>query len=124
MSLMYEQESYAVLGACFEVYKEKDCGFVEPVYHECLAIELELQQIPFVSKRPLQLIYKGRPLTQRYEPDFVCFGRIIVELKSASALCDEHRAQVHNYLRATGLRLGLLVNFNHYPKVQFERIIL
>jgi GxxExxY protein len=124
MSLVYEQESYRVLGACFEVCKEKGYGFVEPVYHECLAIEFEMQQIPFVSKRPLQLTYKGRPLTQRYEPDFVCFGLIIVELKAVSALCDEHRAQVHNYLRATGLRLGLLVNLNHYPKVHFERIVL
>jgi GxxExxY protein len=124
MSLLYEQESYRVLGACFEVYKEKGCGFVEPVYQECLHIEFELQQIPFVAKQPLQLSYKGRLLKQHYEPDFVCFGLIIVELKAVSALCDAHRAQVHNYLRATGMRLGFLINFNHFPKLHYERIIL
>jgi GxxExxY protein len=71
----------------------------------------------------LQLNYKGRPLRQTYAPDFICYGKIIVELKAVSALNGDHRAQVHNYLKATGLRLSLLVNFGHHPKLEHERII-
>lgn len=122
--LIYEEESYRIIGACFEVYKEKGCGFLEPVYQECLEIELGLQRIPFVALKPLALSYKGCPLKQRYVADFICFEKIIVELKAVAGLADEHRAQVLNYLHATGLRLGLLVNLGHYPKVEFERIVV
>lgn len=122
--LIYEEESYRIIGACFEVYKEKGCGFLEPVYQECLEIELGLQRIPFVALKPLTLSYKGCPLKQRYVADFICFEKIIVELKAVAGLADEHRAQVLNYLHATGLRLGLLVNLGHYPKVEFERIVV
>jgi len=87
-------------------------------------MELGIQAIPFQPKVALQLSYKGRPLTQKYVPDLICFGKIIVELKAVSELTDEHRAQVHNYLKATGYRLGLLVNFCHYPKLEYERIVL
>jgi GxxExxY protein len=112
------------MGACFEVYKEKGCGFLEAVFQECLELEFGDQQIPFVSQPKLALTYKGRPLKQTYVPDFVCFDKVIVELKAVSALADEHRAQMHNYLRATGHHLGLLVNFGHFPKVEYERIAL
>lgn len=122
--LIYEEDSYKIIGACFEVYKEKGCGFLEPVYQECLEIELGLQGIPYVAQQTLALAYKGRPLKQRYVADFVCFERILVELKAVAELADEHRAQVMNYLRATRLRLGLLVNFGHYPKIEFERIVI
>jgi GxxExxY protein len=122
--IIYREESYKIMGACFEVYKEKGCGFLESVYHECLEMELADQHIPFVAQNKLQLTYKGRPLKQTYEPDFACFDKIILEIKAVSKLTDEHRAQVHNYLRATGHRLGLLVNFGHYPKVESERIAL
>ena len=81
-----------------------------------------MQAVPFIAHPTVALEYKGRPLKQVYMPDFVCFSRIIVEIKAVSKLTDEHRAQVHNYLRATGHRLGLLVNFGHYPKVEAERI--
>jgi GxxExxY protein len=121
--LIYKEESYRIIGACFEVYNEKGCGFVEPVYQECLEIELGLQAIPFVPKTELALFYKGRPLTRKYEPDFICFGSIIVEIKAVSDLIDEHRAQVHNYLKATGYKLGLLVNFGEHPKLTYERIV-
>jgi GxxExxY protein len=123
-NIIYKEESYRVIGACFEVYREKGCGFVEPVYQECLEFELGLQQIPFQPQVELSLSYKGRPLKQRYVPDFICFGRIILEIKAVSELNDEHRAQVHNYLRATGYKLGLLVNFGHYPGVEHERIVV
>jgi len=122
--IIYAEESYKIMGACFEAYKEKGCGFLEAVYQECLEMEFGDQAIPFQAQQKLNLTYKGRPLKQTYEPDFVCFGKIIVEIKAVSALTDEHRAQVHNYLRATGHRLGLLVNFGHYPRVESERIVL
>ncbi len=112
------------MGACFEVYKEKGSGFVEPVYQECMEFELGDRKIPFTAKPPLSLLYKGRPLRSKYEPDFICYDLIVLELKAVTALADEHRAQVQNYLRATRLRLGLLVNFGHYPKLEYERIVL
>jgi GxxExxY protein len=120
---LYKDETYKVIGACFEVYKEKGCGFLEPVYQECMEIELGLQAIPFMPKKSLRLEYKGRPLKHTYEPDLICFGKIVVELKAVSALADEHRAQLLNYLNATGLAVGLLVNFGHYPKLEYERIV-
>ena len=121
--LLYKEESYKIIGASFEVYREKGCGFLEAVYQECVEIELELQGILFVPKKPLSLEYKGRPLRTKYEPDLICFDKIVVELKAVTELADEHRAQVQNYLKATGYKLGLLINFGHYPKVQIERII-
>lgn len=121
--LLLEQESYALRGAIFEVYREMGCGFLEAVYHECLAKELRLRNIPFVTQQEIKLSYKGETLAQTYRPDFVCFDSIIVELKAVKDVCDEHRAQLHNYLKASGLKLGFLVNFGHYPKATIERII-
>ncbi len=123
MEIFYKDESYRIMGACFEVYKEKGSGFVEPVYQECLSLELAIQEIPFAEQMTLPLAYKGHALKQVYKPDFICFGKIILEIKAVSNLTDEHRAQVHNYLKATGHKLGLLVNFGHYPKVEWERIV-
>ena len=120
--IIYKKESYAIIGACFEVYNAKGCGFLEPVYHECLAIEFEYQRIPAISKPSLTLSYRGRTLLQTYQPDFVCFDKIVLELKTVSSLADEHRAQLLNYLHAIGFELGLLVNFGHYPKLGYERI--
>lgn len=121
--LKFEKESYRIRGAIFEVYREMGCGFLEPVYQECLEKELALQEIPFAPQRELQLQYKGDPLVQTYKPDFICFELIIVEIKAVKELANEHRAQVHNYLKASGLELGLLANFGHYPKVEIERIV-
>ena len=120
--IIYKKESYSIIGACFEVYNDKGCGFLEPVYQECLAIEFEHQGIPAIAKSLLTLSYRGRILAQTYQPDFVCFEKIIVELKAVSALADEHRAQLLNYLHTTGFELGLLINFGHYPKLEYERI--
>ena len=122
--IIYRDESCQIMGACFEVYREKGCGFLEAVYQECLEMELADQGLPFVARQLLSLGYKGRPLRQAYAPDLICFDKIVVELKSVSKLTDEHRAQVQNYLRATGHRLGLLVNFGHFPKIESERIAL
>ena len=121
--LILKEECYRVMGACFEVYKEKDCDLLEAVYQECLELEFGFQAIPSVAQMLWALSYKGVPLQQTYKADFVCFGTVLVEIKAVSALADELRAQVMNYLHATGLRVGLLVNFGHYPKVEWERIV-
>ena len=118
-----KEESYKIIGACYEVYKDKGCGFLEAVYQECLEIELRLQGVAFVARQPLALNYKGQLLQQVYLPDLLCFDKIVVELKAVSALADEHRAQVINYLHATGCEVGLLVNFGHFPRIEFERLV-
>ncbi len=118
VEIVLKDESYAIVGACFAVYNEMGCGFSEPVYQECLEIELTDRKIPFRPQTQLQLHYKGRALKRCYVPDFVCYEKVIIEIKAVKELCDEHRAQLHNYLKATGFKLGLLVNFCHYPKLQ------
>jgi GxxExxY protein len=122
--ILYKDEVYAIQGAIFDVYREMGCGFLEPVYQECLEKELKLRGIPFESQIELRLRYKGGVLDLTYKPDLVCYGNIIVELKAVKEIDDVHRAQVFNYLKATSLRLGLLVNFGHYPKATVERIIM
>jgi GxxExxY protein len=121
-SIIYKLESFEIMGACFEVYKEKGSGFVESVYQECLEMEFDDRKIPFKAQVELALSYKGRPLKSKFKPDFICNDKIVVELKAVTGLTNEHRAQVQNYLRATKMKLGLLVNFGHYPKVEYERI--
>lgn len=122
--ILYAQECYAIQGAVFTVYREMGSGFLEAVYQECMEKELSTCSIPFISQRELKLYYKGEALDQTYRPDLICFCKIIVELKAVKEICPEHRAQVFNYLKASGLKLGLIVNFGHYPKVQIERIVL
>ncbi len=121
--ILFRDESCAIVGACFEVYKEKGNGFLEAVYQECLAMEFADRGIPFVEQPKLARTYKGRPLRQFYQPDFLCFGKVIVEIKAVKTLADEHRAQTINYLKSTGHQLGLLVNFGHFPKVENERFV-
>jgi GxxExxY protein len=123
IDIVFRDESYKIIGACFAVYKEKGNGFLEAVYQECLALEFSEQRIPFVGQPKLRLKYKGQDLRQSYEPDFECYGQIIVELKAVKNLADEHRAQIINYLKATGKQLGLLINFGHFPKIEHERFV-
>jgi GxxExxY protein len=99
------------------------CGFLEGVYQECLEIELREQGIPFESQPTILLQYHSLYLKQKYQPDFVCYGKIVLEIKATSKLINENRAQLLNYLNGTGYELGLLVNFGHYPKLEYERII-
>ena len=122
--LIYKDESYKIMGACFEVYQTLGRGFLEPVYQECLELELADRGIPFVPQRKLPISYKKRVLKQFYKADLLCFEKIVIEVKAVTELCDEHRAQVFNYLKATGMRLGILVNFGSYPKLEHHRIVL
>lgn len=121
--LIYSDESYAIIGACFEVYKRMGCGFLEAVYQECLEIELKHQGIPFSAQREFALSYRDQTLRQTFKPDFVCYDKIIVEIKAVSCLADEHRSQILNYLNASKMQLGLLVNFGHSPKIEYERFV-
>lgn len=120
--IVFEKESYAIMGGCFEVYKNKGCGLTEPVYQECLEIEFDFLKLAVVAHPQLPVTYRGRTLKHHFVPDFICFEKIILEIKAVRTLADEHRAQVLNYLHATGHQLGLLVNFGHFPKVEYERI--
>jgi GxxExxY protein len=122
--ILYKDECYAIQGAVFEVYREMGCGFLEAVYQECLEKELATREIPFASQQELKLTYKGQLLRRTYKPDLICYGTIIVELKALTTTTGEHKAQVLNYLKATGIRLGLLVNFGCHPKATVERIVL
>ncbi|MEO5916577.1 MAG: GxxExxY protein [Luteolibacter sp.] len=123
MDLIYREEVFAVIGACFEVYNEMSSGFLEDVYQEALERELSARCIPFDSKPKLEIFYKGKLLTKKYEPDFVLHSKIIMEIKAVRVLTDEHRAQVHNYLKASSFQVGLLVNFGKPGTLEYERIV-
>ena len=111
MGLLYENESYKIIGAAMEVHRELGPGFLEAVYQEALAIEFEKQGIPFVREPKLMVSYKGVQLSKYYEADFICYEKIIVETKATKQLTGSDESQVINYLKATGLKLGLLFNF-------------
>lgn len=121
---LFSAETFRIRGALFDVYRTLGPGYLESVYQECLALEFAKRDIPFEAGRRLSLTYKGVSLKQGFVADLVCFDQIIIELKAVRTVAPEHRAQVINYLRATGLRLGLLVNFGSAPKLEFERFAL
>lgn len=123
MDLIYREEVYGIIGACFEVYNEIGSGFLEEVYQQALEHELSLRNIPFVAKPKLEIYYKGVLLNKKYEPDFVPHEKIIMEIKAVTALAAEHRAQVHNYLKASSFKVGLLVNFGKPKDLEYERIV-
>ena len=120
--LLYKNECYAIQGAIFEVYREMGCGFLEAVYQECLEKEFGAQNIPFEAQKELVVSYKGEPLSQTYKADFICYGKIVIEIKALKEIAKEHKAQLLNSLKITGLKLGLLVNFGSYPKVEIVRM--
>ena len=122
--VLFKSEVFAIQGAIFEVNREMGAGFLEAVYRKCLAREFTCRNIPFEEHKQFPVTYKGEPLGQTYQTDFVCYGEIIIELKACQDISPAHRAQVINYLKASKLRLGLLVNFGSFPKAQVERIIL
>jgi len=119
---LYESETYKIIGAMMEVHKTLGCGFLETVYQEALAIEFEKQRIPFEKEKILLLFYKGVQLEKFYVADFVCYDKIIVELKALSALTTIHDSIMINYLKATKLKVGLLANFGE-PSLKYKRII-
>ena len=122
--IIYKEESYKIIGAAFKVYNTLGHGFLEAVYQEALEIEFQKQGIPYEREKELKIVYDGVELKQTYKADFVCFEKIIVELKAVSALDDVHRSQVYNYLHATGHQLGLLLNFGYPDELEHERIVI
>lgn len=121
---MLKQEGYDLMAAAFEVYNEEGVGFLEEIYQECMEIELEERGIPFVSQGELTVFYKKRPLKKKYRSDFLVLGEMIVELKAVKALCPEHEAQLLNYLKATGKRIGYLINFGNAKELEWKRMAL
>ena len=122
--IFFKEESFAIQGAAFEVYKKMGSGFLESVYQECLEKEFTLRKIPYKNQVEITLNYKNIPLNQTYRADFVCYDSILIEIKAVSQILNVHRAQVLNYLRASNLKLGLLLNFSSFPKIGIERIVL
>lgn len=120
---LYRDESYAIIAGCFAVYNDKGYCFTEPIYHECLEVEFHHLGLPFASKPPIALSYRGQKLQHSFAPDFVCFDKIILEIKAVETLAPPHRAQTINYLHAGDFDLGLLVSFGSYPKLQYERFL-
>ena len=120
--LIYKTESYAIIGACMEVHRHLGHGFLEAVYQEALAIELTEQKIPFVRESALEIQYKSVPLQKTYNADFICYDKILLELKALSELSNDHTGQVLNYLKATHFKLGILVNFGK-PSLEYKRIV-
>ncbi len=123
-NLLYKDEVYKIVGAAFEVYNELGNGFLEAVYQEALEIELNLQKIKFIPQNELKIFYKHNELKQKYKPDFLVYDKIIVEIKSIKTLTDNDYAQLINYLKATNLKLGLLINFGSQKKLEWKRFIL
>jgi GxxExxY protein len=121
--LIYKQECYDIIGACMDVHKELGFGFLENVYHEALMYEFMDCFIPFESEVALKIKYKHRMLEKEYFADFICYEKIIVEIKALSCITGEHEAQVINYLKATGYQLGLLINFGT-KSLSYKRLVL
>jgi GxxExxY protein len=121
--LIYGSESYKIIGAAMEVHKHLGCGFLEAVYQEALTIEFRERNIDFLREAAVQIEYKGVTLMKEYFADFICYDKIIVELKAADELSGKHVAQVLNYLKATGYKLGLLINFGA-ESLEFKRLVL
>ena len=121
---MYKQEGYDLVGAAIAVYNEIGHGFLEEVYQECLAIELEMRGIPFENQPKLELKYKDRKLDKYYKPDFYVFSGIVVELKAVKQLAADHESQLFNYLKATDKSVGYLINFGNPKELGWKRFIM
>ena len=119
--IYYKQESYGIIGAAMHVYNTLGHGFLEAVYQEALELELKNQNIPYEREKLLPITYKGKLLEKDYYADFICYGKIVVELKAVAALTSSHKAQVINYLKASSNEIGLLIYFGT-NSLKWERI--
>jgi GxxExxY protein len=121
--LLLKDEVYAVIGAAIEVHRELGPGFLEAVYQEAMEIELADRGIPFLAQQPLTIHFKQHVLQKRYEPDLPCYNLVIAEMKALNQLSGADEAQLLNYLKATGLRVGLLINFGSVGKLEWKRYV-
>ncbi len=124
MELIFKEEVYAIMGAAMDVHRELGSGFLESVYQEALEVELALREIPYESQKSLKIVYKGQTLKKEFIADLICYGKIVVELKAQDNLSSREDAQVLNYLKAIGIKLGLVVNFGSSPKLEWKRLVL
>ena len=122
MNILLKQESYEIIGAAMAVHNELGSGFLEAVYQEALALEFTKRNIPFEQEKVIEISYKNQILSKHYIADFICFDKIIIETKALSELIGNHEAQVINYLKATRLKLGLLINFGN-ESVEYKRLV-
>jgi GxxExxY protein len=123
MDLILKDEVYAIVGAAIEVHRILGPGFLEPVYQESMEVEAAIRQLPFVSQPVLQIHYKERILKKEYIPDFIFYDQIIVEIKALDRLSGKEEAQILNYLKATGYKVGVLINFGSHPKLEWRRFV-
>jgi GxxExxY protein len=121
--LLLKEEVYKIIGAAMAVHTELGSGFLEAVYQEALEIECQSRQIPYESQKPLHIYYRGSLLTKTYVADMVCYDTVIVELKAMEYLTSREQAQLLNYLKATGLRVGLLINFGSVGKLEWQKLV-
>lgn len=122
--LLYRDETYAIVGAAMDVYYRLGCGFLEPVYQEALEIELGFREISFTAQQEPPIKFKDITLKKYYKADFVCFGKIIVEIKAVAALSPVDWAQLLNYMKASGFRVGLLFNFGSHGRLEYKRLVI
>jgi GxxExxY protein len=122
-TIIYKEECYKIYHCIYKVYNKLGKGFLESVYHEAMEIEFTKENIPFESQKMIRIYYDDKPLTQSFKTDIVCYDKILLELKAVTKIHNEHKAQLMNYLAATKIKLGLLVNFGTYPKVEICRIV-
>ena len=120
-NLLFKEESYQIIGAAMEVHRELGCGFVEQVYQEALEKEFIMRNIPYEREKELTVIYKGNTLSKTFKADFICYNKIILELKAVKSFTDEHYAQIYNYLKTSNMNLGLLINFGT-ASIEFQRV--
>jgi GxxExxY protein len=122
--LICKDEVFQIIGAAIEVHKELGNGFLEAVYQEAFEFELALRNIPYVSQQPLLIRYKDHVLKKEYITDLICYNSIIVELKAVQKMTGIEESQLLNYLKTTGTKVGLLINFGSYGKLEWKRMVL
>lgn len=122
--LLYKDEVYAIIGAAMEVYNQLGPGFLEAIYQEALEIELSDREIPYVSQPELKIYYKEHQLTKHYVADFLVFDKIMIEIKAQTQLTSVNEAQVLNQIKASGKKLGLLINFGAPSNLEWKRMIM
>ncbi len=122
--LLYKDEVYAIIGAAMDVYNHLGSGFLEAVYQEAMEVELDSRNIPNNPEEDVYILYKGKRLKKFYTPDLMCYGKIIVEIKAIDTLTSREEAQLLNYLKATSMSLGILINFGAKKDLEWKRMVL
>jgi GxxExxY protein len=123
IELLYKDEVYTIIGAAIEVHRELGPGFLEAVYQEALDIEMASRQVPFNSQTLISIMYKRHHLQKGYIADFCCYEKILIEIKALDKLSSKEEAQLLNYLKATGFRVGLLINFGSKGKLEWRKFV-